>query len=293
MAEIGRVPQRKQVTKLEMDYYATQTNIRKALLAVNVANYSELMAKSAKEKIDGMLNKLNRTAIKWTKESVPMAYKEGYSVARTRLEILGAARDVDFNVNIHKYSIEEYIDLIAKNLIKANMSIRTNVTMYFYLVRQAVQGVAQLQAFDFRDEQFISSLIDKAIREGRTRGFLQKLILEHLKIVSMEGQFIQINGRNYNMEKYADLVAKTRLREVQSRAVKNACAQFDNDLVEISSHGTDCVECMVYEGNVYSIGGKTKGYPYLEAWPPFHCRCQHHARPTSEVALRLRGAVFA
>ena len=285
---IGRIPLRKQVTELDMSYYSAQKEIGRTLLSVDASNYSELAAMKVQENIEGQIRKLNRTAIRWAKESVPMAYKKSYLISRTRLEILGAERDLNFNEEIHRNSIDEYIELTGENLIKANQSIRANMTLYLYLVRQAVQGIMQLQAFDFRNEEFISSLLDEALRKGATRGWAQKMILSHLRIASFDGKFIRINGRNYNMEKYADMVAKTRLRHVQSEAVKNACAQFDNDLIEISSHGTDCEICLPWEGNVYSISGKTRGYPYLEAWPPFHPRCQHHARPTSEIALTAR-----
>lgn len=103
-----------------------------------------------------------------------------------------------------------------------------------------------------------------------------------------EAQFIRINARNYEMRAYADLVAKTRLRVVQSEAVKNSCQQYQNDLVEISSHNTVCNICIPYEGNVYSVSGGHPKYPYLDAWPPFHPRCQHSAAPTSEIALEAR-----
>ena len=90
------------------------------------------------------------------------------------------------------------------------------------------------------------------------------------------------------MKKYADLVAKTRLRTVQTKSVLNSCKEYENDLVEVSAHGTDCTICIIYEGGIYSLSGKHTTYPYLDSYPPWHPRCQHHIRPTSEVALEAR-----
>lgn len=285
---LGRIPLRKQTRELEMDYYTIQKEMQRTLLSVDVANYQETGAVKVQERADLLIRRLNRTAIKWTKKSVPMAYKDSYLIAKTRLEILGAEKDVYFNVNKHRNSIDEYIDKTMDDLIKANQSIKINVAMYLYLVRQAIRGIMQIQEFDFRDEAFISSLLDDALREGATRGQAQRLIMEHLRILTFDGQFIRINNRNYNMRKYADLVAKTRLRHVQTEAVLNSCKEYENDLVQVSDHGTECPICIPYEGNVYSLSGGHPTYPYLDSYPPWHPRCQHHISPTSEVALEWR-----
>ena len=72
-------------------------------------------------------------------------------------------------------------------------------------------------------------------------------------------------------------------------ASEDLCRQYDNDLIEISDHGTDCDECKEYEGNVYSITGRTPGYEIIPMWPPFHPNCEHSAHPTSEEAMKAAG----
>lgn len=288
MPRIGRIPLRKRVRMLEMDYYIAQKDIQKALLSINVANYSELAAADIRKKIDMQIRQLNRKAIRWAKESVPMAYRDSYLISKTRLEILGAKKSLYFNAKKHRNSIDEYIDKTMDDLIKANQSIKMNVAMYLYLVRQAIKGLMQIQAFDIREEAFIADLLDEELRAGATRGHAQRLIMEHLKIQALDGQFIQIHGRNYNMRKYADLVAKTRLRHVQTEAVLNSCKEYENDLVEVSDHGCDCNICLPYEGNIYSLSGSHPTYPFLDSYPPWHPRCQHNISPTSEVALEWR-----
>ena len=289
MAErIGRIPLGDRVRELDRMYGAVEKEITKELLSTDVGNYQEVKVVRAQEKIDKLIKMLNREAIRWSKAAVPEAYEEGYDVSRTRLEILGAQRDEEFNDKIHEQTVDFETDETIDILIKANQSIRMNVGMYFYLVRQAARGLMQIQEFDFRDEEFIAGLLDDAIRAGESRGYAKKLITDYIKSEVGEGKFIQIRGRNYKMSSYADLVAKTRLRHVQTEAVRKSCKEFENDLVEVSDHGTSTVICIPYEGNVYSLSGKHPVYPYLEAYPPFHPRCQHHIRPTSEVALEAR-----
>jgi len=83
-------------------------------------------------------------------------------------------------------------------------------------------------------------------------------------------------------------VRSHKLRQKQSKAVKKICREMDNDLVEISSHGTECEICKPYEGKVFSISGKHPIYPKLKKWPPFCQNCGHSASPTSDIAIEAR-----
>lgn len=285
---LGRIPLRERVRELDRIYKIVEKEIMKEMLLVDVGNYQEVKAVKTQEKIDGLIKMLNRSAIKWSKNAVPEAYDRGYEVAKTRLEILGAEKNEEFPKKIHEQTVEREADETMETLIKADQSIKLTVGMYLHLVREAAQGLMQIQEFDFRDEEFIAGLLDDAIRAGETRNYAKNLVMDYIKDKVGEGKFIQIRGRNYNMEKYADGVAKTRLRHVQTEAVLNSCKEYDNDLVQVSAHGTTTPICLPYEGNVYSLSGKHPVYPYLDAYTPFHFRCQHSILPTSEVALEAR-----
>jgi hypothetical protein len=89
------------------------------------------------------------------------------------------------------------------------------------------------------------------------------------------GDFIRINGKNYNLKSYAELVARTRMRESQTDATIAMCEEYENDLVQIDKHDNPCEEvCAEYQGKVFSISGKHPDYPELpDGGPPFHPRC--------------------
>jgi len=289
MAKIlGRIPLSERVRQLDRVYGAAERAIIKELALMDIGNYQELRAVKTQEKIDGIIKMLNTAAIKWTKKAVPEAYVKAEAIARTRLEILGATKSDEFPEKTHSQTIDEEIDTTMEVLIKANLSIRLNVATFLYLAKQAATGLSQLQAFDMRDEEFIDDLIGETLRKGGTRGEASKIIREYFREQFGEAKFININGRNYNLRKYADGVAKTRLRVVQTDAVLNSCKEYENDLVQVSDHGTSTPICIPYEGNVYSLSGKHPVYPYLDAYTPFHFRCQHNIMPTSEVVLEAR-----
>jgi len=267
------IPNRKETVALTRVYSIAQKEITALLLRVDFADYKEIEATKIEKNINIIINRLNRLAIKWAKKTVPVAYTEGYVKSTSILNKIGADKDPFFEMKKHRNSVDNFTDLTAGDFIKANQSIKQNVSIYLTLSRQASAGLRQLQAFDLRDEEIIAGLLDDAIREGASRGKLQQLIRVHFKRKLYEQKFININGRDYNLIKYAKMVSRTRLRQVNSEATKNVCEQYENDLIEISDHGCDCDICQEFEGNVYSISGSTPGYEMMSEWPPYHPNC--------------------
>ena len=287
---ITLIPLKEKVRMLEQVYYQAQKEIGMILLSVDVANFRELNAISAQEKINVIIRKLNRFSIKWAKESVPRAYEKSFIVAKTSLEILGAARDKSFNTRIHRFTIDEYIEETMKTLIAANQSIKLNVNTYLYLARRASMGLMQIQAFNIADEEIISEIIMDTIELGEARGYASNRIYEYLRLQVLDGKFISKSGRNYNLRDYSKMVARTELRQAQTDAVKNTCREYENDLVQWSSHADSCPICAPFEGQIYSLSGKNPRYPLLTAEPPLHPNCEHDISPTSEVAIEFREA---
>jgi len=271
--KLGRIPLGDKVRELARIYGTIEREIAREMASVDIGNYRELKAFSTQRKIDKLIKMLNRSAMRWSMKAVPEAYEKGHTVAETRLEILGIEKDGGFQNKTHRQTIEYQIEKTMDILIRANQSIKMNVATFLYLAREAARGLSQFQAFDMRDEEFIDELLGDALREGETRGYAMKVVREYYQKRFGDAKFIRINGRNYELRAYADLVAKTRLRVVQTEAVLNTCKEFDNDLVQVSDHGTDCMICLPYEGNVYSLSGRSSAYPYLDSYPPWHPRC--------------------
>ena len=284
----GLIPDRKRVYELRRYYSAMADILKDDLLMLDVKTFKETKALSLQKKVDSTVRRMNKFSVNWSHESVPEAYRQAAMITRTSLSILGAKKNINFDNKIHSQSIEKARDIMAGVLMKANESINVNIGTYIYLIRQATKAAAQIQAFDLRSEEVISGLLDDTIKKGGARGELQRLIRIHFKRDIYQKKFINISGRNYNLIPYAETVARTRLRIIQSEAVKNLCNQYDNDLIEISDHGTDCEICREYEGNIYSISGRHPVYPFMEGWPPYHCRCEHSVGPTSEEAISFR-----
>lgn len=287
---LGLIPLRQKVRELETVYGKVQEEIASQLFSVKIVDYSEIKAMKVQERIDDLIKKLNKMSIRWVKETVPMAYKESYIITKGNLDKLGARKDRFFNIQEHRFSIEDYIEKAMKDLVLANQSIKVNVNAYIYLARRASANLMELQAFGPGEEEVIASIIADALEEGKSRAYASTKIHQYLSTQLSGGNFIAIRGRNYNLQSYSKMIARTRLREAQTEAVKRTCAQYENDLVQVSEHGDPCDDCAAVEGKIYSLSGRHPTYPLFDISIPMHPNCEHDISPTSETAIGLREA---
>lgn len=279
---VGKIPEPDDITKIGRLYGAVEMDLKADFRSLNLIDYTEMKGMKFKRDIEKSVKVLNRGAVKWSRSAVPDAYIDAKDKAELLLDIIGATRDPLFDERIHKQTILDGIETTNDFLIEANITINSTANTYVFLIQSAAKRIATIQSWDMRDEEIISELLDEAIIAGASRWAVAKLVMGHFEELIGEGMFININGRNYNIKKYSKMVARTRLRKVQSDAVMRMCEEYNNDLVQVSDHGTTTEICLPFEGNVYSISGTDPKYPVLPMRPPFHPNCQHNISPTSE-----------
>jgi hypothetical protein len=245
---------------------------------------------------------LNDQVRSWAPVAIRAAYKESAVVAQTRLELIGAKKlPVNrYNPARHDRKIDALTRFVLRDFFKANLTMERTVKRFLGVMLRTASRVnkAQVQEFDYEEAmrwitRFLKSVWpDDPGEASQARGSISRQIRDYL-LSKLEGEdFIRINGRRYNVRDYAELVARTRMREAQTEAVKEMMRQFDNDLVEIPPHDSPCAEiCAPYQGQVYSISGTHPKYPLLpDGGPPWHPNSEDVMNPTSENALRWRTA---
>jgi hypothetical protein len=236
-----------------------------------------------------LVDVMNEAVMDWAESAIPRSYAKGERTARTALEILGKKpRKPAFTD-----SRRGIIDDTATVLIRANNSIPATVEQYLGLMAtaaRAYQGAsAQIQEFQYYQAAgTLDALAEEAVRQQQARSTLSAKLKDFFRTFVEDDAFIQIGNRMYRMSKYAEMVARTTLREAQTAATKDLCNQYENDLVQWSDHGTVCDECGEYEGKIYSLSGHHPTYPLIEAEPPLHPNCMHSLLPTSDIALEAR-----
>lgn len=125
---------------------------------------------------------------------------------------------------------------------------------------------------------------------GLERSQTSRRIANRLAEEGLTG-FVDKAGRNWKLDVYARMVARTTPREASSLGVLDRMTQVGLDLVKISEHASSCDICKPFEGKVYSISGseaaRKLGFEKLEQAAPFHPNCDHTMGAAAENVLLL------
>lgn len=317
MAKLALIPKEKMIRSLVAAYVRAGRRVINILRDLSPEDYSEVAGAIALAQVRSAVIELNATAIMWSSRSIKAAYEEAKTVARMRLEMIGAKKPKRSTrqPDRHTRAINKQAAVMAEDLLKANWKILNTAEKFIGVVayaarqlqRYSVSTALASQAFS-PDE--VQDMIDSTVRQALRTTSKYNAGTAHLtsktiarKIMSklmghLEGQdFIVIKGkdgkeRNYNLRSYSEMVARTRMREAQSKATIEMCKDYDNDLVQWSQHSEPCPDCALLEGQIFSISGKHPEYPALtgDVEPPLHPNCEHNLNPTSDNALHWRNA---
>lgn len=108
--------------------------------------------------------------------------------------------------------------------------------------------------------------------------------------------FVDAAGKRWNMETYAEMIARTVPRAAMIEGTKNRLLEHGYDLAQVvgGSSSRTCDKCMRWVGRTVSLTGKTSGYPTLaDALGDglFHPNCTHNIAiaGTFEEAIERAG----
>ncbi len=125
---------------------------------------------------------------------------------------------------------------------------------------------------------------DKISRDVRARlsnqGFSAELFNDFERLA--RSQFIRVGARRMNVRAYANLVARTQMREAHKVGTLARLKQNGVNHVQISRHAQLLIdECTPFAGKVFFTGDGVDplGFPRLSSipngGPPFHPNCRH------------------
>ncbi len=196
---------------------------------------------------------MKRYFLHWAKTEIPAAYQEGINSA---YEVLSKVSDVEKTVNVTR----------MKKVLIATQGQVTDATLY---VGRLMQDELMQVAKEVKEQGLTA-------KQGKAR---------FIEVATKKGvAFKDKRGRRINLDAYADMVSRTAKREAANNGVIQQTLDSGRDLVQISSHATTCLVCVVYEGRVYSISGKSKKYPKLSeafsnGYSTLHPNCLHTLMP--------------
>lgn len=251
---------------------------------------------------------------RWANENIPIAYNESSAITKKNILKLPGNEDIDREPKkkvFEKVKEKEIDRSIEKTLVymdEANDSYRFAINTFFKHLAK-VKKRFDIQNFvdhwgdslnmdidDIKEWSLVPTT--RVTRAGYqydaipvTRD-VKKRVSKAFADAFGDFDFIQVplksgGYRNYNPTKYFNMVARTELRNIQTVALLDRSRQYENDLIQISTHQNPCRICVPFEGQIYSISGKSKTYPPLFDSPPFHPHCEHSAFPQNELNIKL------
>jgi hypothetical protein len=292
-----------QIDRIQSAYSRAAARIIETLSALDPSNFTAIEHGKALRDVQEAVGVLNVQIRSYAPEAIRAAYKESAGVARTRLEIIGAKPSKRYNQARPEKKIRALSKMILRDYWKANRTIEKTARQYLAALSQAAAGVKRVEQAQFFDSETVKGFIKKTVAgalaetskyNAGTASLTSNDVAAKVRkklLNQIEGEdFIRINGKNYNLKSYAELVARTRMREAQTESVKELCSEFENDLVIVPEHASVCEECIPHIGKVFSLSGNHPVYPELpDGGPPWHPNDWCYLNPISENILARRG----
>lgn len=123
------------------------------------------------------------------------------------------------------------------------------------------------------------------IAEGTLSGETRKQIVARVKDQLVQNgttSLVDKGGRSWSVDRYADMLARTKLAEARNSGLATKMLENNQDLVQVSINGSDHPACADWEGQILSITGNTDGYDTVDdatADGLFHPNCRHTLNP--------------
>jgi hypothetical protein len=217
--------------------------------------------KAILSQINAILTGLGEETQPFIETELMKQYKTGAAQAVEQLRNVGADVGVSEGFNrIHVNAIAALVD-------DASRSFGESLT--------EIDRSAQLLLGKVSRETLTQKLA-QGIIGGKARKEVVKVIKSTLQQQGLDA-LIDKGGNSWTLDRYADMLFRTKAVEARNRGLMNRMAENDYDLVQVSSHGATDV-CADWEGKILSATGATPGYDTVadaEADGLFHPNCKH------------------
>lgn len=228
----------------------------------SATNFGIYNRKALLAQIEKILKDLGVDINEFIRTEIPKHYLTGMNQAVRQIQSFGGGMIADMALNkIHT----QMIDLLVGDTLQA--------------FGESITGVKRSA------EQLLNKAVKEQIKlkmaEGISMGKTLKEVRSYLSGVLKEdglASLIDKGGREWTLDRYTEMLIRTKTAEARNRGLMNRALELDHDLVQVSDHAGECPLCHPWEGRILSLTGKTIGYPTLamaEEQGLFHPNCRH------------------
>lgn len=241
----------------------------------NITDWREAFTRQQLAQVEAVTQQLTQTAAYWTETHVPSLYKHGMWVADGHLQPGGLSKaahpgqwtPMDLGMTrMHEVAVREIAENAALKLGNANsyvgqrikdMVARTQTLGQMASARDAELAISATQ-WGIRDASL--SAMQQAFAQGETMREAERRFIGELQKRGITS-FVDVTGREWPMDRYAQMVARTVAQEAQTHGELNRLTEAGEDLVEVVGESVDekADACDDYEGKLLSISGDRVG----------------------------------
>jgi hypothetical protein len=247
------------IDRLTKTFKYTYTQIVREISTAT--NFGVANRRAILKQIEGALTDLGVDVEKFLEKELPRYYKTGADDAVKQLHNIGADVSVATGFNrIHKDAIAGLVDDAARAFGESMTGVARSANL---LLGKAVR-------------ETLTQQIAKGITAGEALKTTKKVIKGTLQEQGLKA-LVDKGGHTWTLDRYAEMLFRTKAVEARNRGLINRMAENDYDLVQVSAHG-GCDLCQPWEGKILSATGQTPGYPTVaqaEQAGLFHPNCKH------------------
>lgn len=286
MPTLRRAPNERELNKLISIYLKAETDIINEIGRLRSMGNVDYHAVAALERVQAILRKMESDAWEYVPRMIEKMFYVRVPEAR-RIEGETVIKHFLGYQNAQALTGEQ--TAIVDQLVMALMGEITDAALTaMATVQSAVIGRVEPDVYRR------VGLEQVAAQQAAGRG-VSRSVPRFVETLRREGvtAFVDKAGRNWSLHTYCTMVSRTTSRQAEVMAVLTA--DPEQDLYQISSHGTTCGLCAPYEGRVYSKSGMNPDFPPLAAafgkqdplgpdtlantWLNIHPNCLHAVLP--------------
>jgi hypothetical protein len=264
--------------QLTAEYARTEARLLRILAKDNITSWRRAFSIQQLQQVDNLLNGLTATGTQWTETHIPELYKRGQWTVDGYLQPGGLSKyahpgewtPMDLGMTrVHDVAMRNLAENAALKLGNANsfcaqriksMVARTQVLGQLPSDRDTRFQISEMQ-WGIRDASL--DAMQQSFASGETMREAQQRFLAELNKRGITS-FVDAAGKEWNMETYAQMVARTVASEAQRHGLQNRMMEIGEDLVEVVGKSLHVDSCAQYEGKILSITGKTDGYTSVD-----------------------------
>ena len=256
MPTLNRAPNEKELQKLIQIFLKAETDIINEIGRLRSSGLTDYSAVAALERVQAILTKLDSACWEYVPKMIEREFYVRVPEAR-RIEGETVEKHIAGYRNAAVLTSEQndVVQKLTQNLL-GEISEATATVMQ--TLQNALIGRTQSDIFRRVGLETV------AMQEATGRGAYRALP-EFVETLRREGitAFVDKAGRRWSLHTYGAMVCRTTSRQAEVLSVLTA--DPEQDLYQISSHGSTCAICAPLEGRVYSKSGTDPDFPPLAA----------------------------